>query len=89
MKKFLIIACVAMALSGCMKEEDQQRVAAEALWDAGYSKVVLGKSSSYRCGEDDTYGREFVATGPAGRPNVTGVVCFDSYKATTIRLYRR
>lgn len=87
--RLLLVCGLVAVLTGCMSEQDQQKVAAEALWDAGYTKVTLGRSTSYNCSEDDTYGREFQAVGPTGRKDVHGVVCFDSVKGTTIRLFRR
>lgn len=85
MKRILLIAAAAMALTACTDPQG----AREALLDAGYSDIQILGYDPWACSKDDTFHTEFAATGPTGH-RVTGVVCGAGiFKGETIRLKRR
>lgn len=82
MKKFLIVALAAIALSGCGVNEVKGK---RALESQGYTNVKIEGFSFFGCGEKDTFRSAFSATGTNGA-KVTGVLCSGMFKGITVRM---
>lgn len=77
MKKLILIF---LLLSGCSSSTD----AIKALKANGFTDIQTQGYSFFGCGEGDTFSTKFTAKNQQGQ-KVTGVVCSDWLKGSTIR----
>lgn len=77
MKKLLLIA---LLLSGCSSSND----AIKALKANGFNDIQTHGYAFFGCGQGDTFSTKFTAKNHNGQ-KVTGVVCSDWLKGSTIR----
>ncbi|SER28134.1 hypothetical protein SAMN05216548_11485 [Faunimonas pinastri] len=83
MRKFILLAALALGLSACTDPETAQRV----LRQQGYSDIVITGHEWFGCSNSDDYSTGFRAKSPAGI-NVEGVFCSSYWgKGGTIRFY--
>jgi hypothetical protein len=85
MKKLLIIAAAALALTGCFSDPNE---ATRVLTEAGYTQIQITGYQYTGCGKEDNIHTGFVALGPTHH-KVSGVVCSDIGpfgKSNTIRI---
>lgn len=81
MKKILMLAVVAIALSACSDSDGAKR----HLSNMGFTNIETQGWSFFGCSEDDFWKTEFTAKGPTGQ-NVEGVVCEGFFfKGATVR----
>lgn len=69
-----------LLFAGCSDAENAKRV----LEQQGYTNVQITGARAWGCSDDDIYRTGFRATSPAGIV-LTGVVCRNAMKASTIR----
>lgn len=79
MRKILVLALV-LCMVGCSSPKDAQK----ALEGAGYTEVRITGYRFFGCSKDDAFSTGFTAKGPTGK-EVSGVVCSDWFKGSTIR----
>lgn len=82
MNKFIWMAAVLLALSGCTDPDRASKVLA----DNGFTSIKLGGYSWTGCAKGDNYATEFSAVSPAGK-QISGVVCSAWLKGSTIRFF--
>lgn len=81
MKKFMIVAVAALALSACGVNPDK---ATRTLKSMGYTNIQIGGFAFFGCGDKDSFRSTFTATGQDGT-RVSGVVCSAWFKGMTVR----
>ena len=80
-KIFTVLVTLVM-LAACSSQSDAER----ALKGAGYTDIQTHGWAMFGCNSDqDSFTTKFTATGPTGQ-KVSGVVCSDWLKGSTIRL---
>lgn len=77
MKKLLLLV---LLLSGCSSSNDANK----ALKANGFTDIHTQGYAFFGCGKDDTFSTKFTAKNQHGE-KVTGVVCSDWLKGSTIR----
>lgn len=77
MKKLLLLT---LLLSGCSSSNDANK----ALKANGFTDIQTHGYAFFGCGKDDTFSTKFTAKNQHGQ-KVTGVVCSDWLKGSTIR----
>lgn len=80
-KRAGLVIVATSVLAGCTAPDDAARVLATA----GYTRIKVGGYGWFKCDKNDSFATKFSAYGPSGR-EVTGVVCSDWLKASTIRI---
>lgn len=85
MKSAIVLACAALALSGCMAPAEQDRRARDVVEAMGFRDITMTGYVGWSACGDDTYCRGFEADSPAGA-RVSGVVGSDDYKGWTVRI---
>lgn len=73
-------ALVAAVDGGCGVGEEGVR----ALEAEGFRDIVIGDHTWWKCGRDDSFASNFIATNPLGR-RVAGAVCCGWAKGCTVR----
>lgn len=76
----ILIALACLATAACSSEGDARR----ALNGAGYTHIQITGYRLFGCAKSDTFSTGFEAVGPGGA-RVSGVVCSDWLKGSTIR----
>lgn len=82
MKRLILTAIAAVALTACTHSDTDARHAVEA---QGLKNVTLDGWAMFGCGEDDAFHTKFHATAVNGA-RVTGVVCGGLLKGNTVRI---
>lgn len=84
MKGTVIAALIALAVSGCTSQQEDDANALRVLEESGFSHVILNGHAYFACAKNEISSTSFDAVGPTGR-KVRGAVCTSIFHVSTIR----